>query len=125
MDNPGPLTSKQETALSVLLKRDRTQVRTLVEDARDNFAASAPDYVKIHRDACEAGLESGDPKGFAVAASGAQWALENMSFDGARVVDPPKKDKGPSGPRILIGVKVGGVDQPATVVELPKEPSNG
>lgn len=104
-DLPHEITERQVTALSTLLERPRASVKRIIEDARERFAASAGKYVDIHMQATEGALVKGD---FEVAAKASQWALTNISGEGARVVDRPD-DTGPAQPKVLIGIKLGGL----------------
>jgi hypothetical protein len=62
-----------------------------------------------------------DPKALDVAARASQWAMENLSAEGQRIVDKPAAGKGDMGPRILVGINLGGMNsKPAVdVVEIP------
>jgi hypothetical protein len=62
-----------------------------------------------------------DPKALDVAARASQWAMENLSAEGQRIVDAPTAGKGNLGPRIVVAVRVGGLnDKPtADITEIP------
>ena len=90
------------------LRRTRATTKRLIEEAREDFAGDAPDYVRIHREATERALALDNHD---AALKGAQWAINHISLDGARLTE--KEAAGPTGSRILIGIKLGGVDQKA------------
>ena len=98
----------QITALTKVLARSRASIKKMVEDARENFVESAGDYVEIHKEATINALADGDNE---TAAKAAQWAITNLSYDGARIIDKPTAE--PSGSRIFIGVKLGGKNEVA------------
>ncbi len=103
-----PVSSKQITGLAVTLGRSRATIKKMVEDAREKFVEAAGDYVDIHKEATIKALADGDNE---TAAKAAQWAITNLSFDGARIVERPTTE--PTGTKIQIGVKIGGMN-PAT-----------
>ncbi len=118
LDQPGPITPKQERALTAALRRTPETVKGLIEDARLEFAGHAGRYVEVHAKAVDDALASGTVTGLDTAIRGSQWAIEKISSDGARVVD--KAAGGESGgTKILIGIQVGGVDAPATAITIP------
>jgi hypothetical protein len=120
-DQPREVTEKQVTALSKVLRRSKDAVKGMVQKAREDFNASADFYVKSHKVAVKRALTSmnkegeHDPKALDVAARASQWALESLSAEGQRVVDKPSATKGDSGPRIMVGVSIGGLNTPAAV----------
>jgi hypothetical protein len=124
LDQPCEITPSQTNALSRVLRRSKELTRSLIEEARENFQSSASHYVEVHKQAVDTALANGDAKSLSVAVEGSQWALESMGADGVRIVDKPTKDKGISGPRILIGVAVGGIKDPQTVVSIPAHTSS-
>jgi hypothetical protein len=95
-----PVSTKQITGLAVTLGRSRASIKKMIEDARENFVESAGDYVAIHKEATMSALARGDDE---VAAKAAQWAMTNMSFEGARIVDKAASE--PAGTKIMIGVR--------------------
>jgi len=93
-------------------------VRKLVEEAKESFVESAVDYVRIHKQATDAALASGTVAGLEVAVGASQWAMENLSAEGARIIDRAA-GKGSGGPVINVGVKIGGMnEQPAIGVTV-------
>jgi hypothetical protein len=127
LDQPREVTEKQVTALSKVLRRSKEAVRDMVVKAREKFNESATFYVQSHKRAVLRALDvktkdgEYDAKALDVAARASQWALENLSAEGQRVVDKPLAGKDHSGPRIVVAVRVGGLnDKPAVeVVETP------
>lgn len=112
MDSPAEITPRQVNALATATRRSRQAIKKCIEDARDNFAASAGDYVEIHKEATMAALLKGDNE---QALKGSQWALTNISAEGARVVE--KTVVAPSGSKIQIGIKLGGIKPALGITE--------
>jgi len=100
-----PVSTEQITALTKVLSRSRASIKKMVEEAREEFVESAGEYVQIHKEATIKALADGDNE---TAAKAAQWAMTNMSFDGARIVDKPTVE--PTGTKIMIGVRLGGMN---------------
>lgn len=116
-DIPHEITTHQVTALSHLLERPIPTVRKMIEDARTRFVESAGRYVDIHLQSTEGALADQD---YETAAKAAQWALTNISGEGARVVDRAD-DGGPSGPKVMIGIKLGGLEADTRHVAITAE----
>lgn len=104
-DQKQEVTPKQITALTQVLNRSPQAVRKMVEEARLAFGESALRYVEIHREATETALATMNVE---AAMKGSQWAITNISSEGKRIID--KLDAGSSGARVLIGIRMGGVD---------------
>ena len=102
LDQPAEITPAQITGLAKTLRRSKDAIKQMIEEARENFVAGAERYVEIHREATEAALADGDNE---QALKGAQWALQNISAEGVRVVE--KTVEASSGSRIMIGIKLG------------------
>ena len=128
-DQPKEVTEVQVAALSRLLRRNKDVIRGLIEKAREDFQESAGFYVKAHKDAVAAALANGDAKSLDAGIMGAQWAIENVSAEGVRIVDK-KAAEGPTGPKILVNIALGGLNKQeestvdATVVEEPPSSSS-
>jgi hypothetical protein len=126
LDQPREVTTAQVTALSRVLRRTKEAVKEMVVRAREDFSASADFYVKSHKTSVERALNvtnregEHDPKALDVAARASQWALENLSAEGQRIVDKPSAGKGDMGPRIMVGINIGGLNtKPAAeVIEI-------
>jgi hypothetical protein len=116
-DQPAAITPSQERSLAKVMRRSREAVKSAIEEAKDKFVASAERYVDIHRAATEAALFCGDNE---QALKGSQWALTNIGAEGSRIID--KTADAPTGSRIMIGIRVGGIDKPITAVALEAEP---
>lgn len=117
---PGPASkSEQETvqdllkqtpgevnvrALAKVLRRSTEYTRKLVEQARQNFAETADEYRQLHLTGVRDAISTGDPKGLDAGIRGAQWALENIAFEGQRMVEKAQKESG--GTKVMIGVKL-------------------
>jgi hypothetical protein len=117
MTQPAELSSRQVKALAVVLRHSPERIKAVIAEARDNFVASSTRYVEIHRQAAEAALANGDAKSLDVATKAAQWAIESVSEQGARIIDQDKA--GPTGTRVMIGIRVGGIDNPVTTLDIP------
>lgn len=113
-DFPGELGPSQVTALAKTLKRTKEAVKAMIEQARENFVSTAESYVDIHKKVVDAALANGDAKSLDVALKGSQWALENIGSDGTRIIEAAKT--GPSGTRVMVGIQIGGLREPGTVV---------
>ena len=122
MDQPGGITPRQTTSLARVLRRSKELTKQMIEDARENFVESAGRYVDIHKQATEAALANGDAKSLEVAVRGSQWALENLSEEGVRIVDKASSES--TGTKIMVGIQVGGIQHPDTVIQV-KTPETG
>lgn len=121
-DQPAAITTAQVAALAKLTRRSKEVIQGLIADAREGFLAAAPRYAEIHKQATEAALAAGSVGGLEVALKGSQWALERATYDGMGVIEKAKGGGGDSGPRILIGIRVGAVDNPNTVIPISVTP---
>lgn len=117
LEQPSGLDDRQIRNLSLAMRRTKDDIKAIIEDARDTFAGHAGRYVEIHKQSAEKALKKGDAKSLEVAARSAQWAIERMSADGVRIVDKPEVQAG--GAKILVGIRVGGIDEPVTTVTVP------
>lgn len=121
-DQPREVTTSQVTSLAKVLRRSKEVVKAAIEQARENFASEADFYVKSHKQSVERALAiqtkdgEHDPKALDVAARASQWALENLSAEGQRVVDKPSAGKGDMGPKIMVGINLGGLNTPSSAV---------
>ncbi len=106
LDTPGPVTPSQTTAIARMFNRSEGAVKSMLAQARENFTNDALHYVDIHRAAAEGALATND---FDTARKAAAWAIEHVSSEGKRIVE--KAESGPSGVRIMVGVRLGGVEQ--------------
>lgn len=111
MDQPGEVTQTQVLGLSRSLRRSPEAIRTMIAEARENFVASAGDYVAIHKQATQAALDEGE---YETALKGSQWAMTNLSGEGQRIVDKPTGEA--AGTKVMIGIQMGGMT-PAVKVE--------
>jgi len=110
LDQPGELRPSQINGLARALRRSKEAVRSMIEEAQEAFRANASRYVEVHMKATEEALAHGSMDGKEIAMKGAQWAIERMSGEGARIIEPKVTDAGQGGPRVMIGIRVGGVD---------------
>ena len=126
-DQPREVTPAQVTALSRVLRRSKDAVKAMVEQAREEFTTAASFYVDAHKQSVERALAvtnkdgEHDAKALDVAARASQWALENLSAEGQRVVDGKATNKSDGGTKILINIPFGGMNaNPAVeVTEIP------
>jgi hypothetical protein len=129
-DQPREVTTSQVNSLAKVLRRSREVVRGMIEQAREEFQSEASFYVKAHKQSVEKALNvltkdgEHDARALDVAARGSQWALENLSAEGQRVIDKPSAGKGETGPRILVGIQLGGLNTPeAVTIDATPTPS--
>jgi hypothetical protein len=129
LDQPREVTTSQVNSLAKVLRRSRDVVKSMVERAREDFQTSADFYVKAHKQSVELALNvtnkdgEHDPKALDVAARSSQWALENLAAEGVRVIDKPNAGKGETGPRIMVGINVGGLNkQPEVTIDATPLP---
>lgn len=113
------LSPEQVKALAVITRRTPATIRSIVADARMDLAEAAKDYVEIHKQATEQALANGDAKSLEVARKGAAWAITNISVDGQRIVEKPNTE--PSGTRIFVGIRVGGLDTSVLAPQMTAE----
>jgi hypothetical protein len=106
LDHPGPLQPKQVKALATLTRRSVAQVQAVIEEAAVEFAEAAKDYVWIHKQAVADAYATQD---YETAIKGSQWAIEKIGKGNVRVIEPAKGNAGEGGTKILIGIKLGGM----------------
>ena len=122
MDQPGEIQPRQERSLALTMRRSPDTVRHLIAEAKLHLGEAVEHYVDVHRQAVDTALANGDAKSLEVAVRGSQWAMENIAVDGVRVIEQASKT--PTGPRIMIGVRIGGANttdnggNPDTVVNV-------
>jgi phenylpyruvate tautomerase PptA (4-oxalocrotonate tautomerase family) len=88
-----------------------------IKDARIAFTEKAKDYVMVHLNATRAAYAAGE---FDTAARHAEWAMKNLGAGNLRLIEMPQEGEGGnSGPRIMVGVKIGG--QQAQVIDADPE----
>lgn len=116
-DQPAEMTNSQVNALARTLRRTKETTRNLIEEAKNRLIDRSSRYADIHIQATEAALADGDNE---QALKGSQWALTNISGEGARIVE--KAVEAPTGAKIMIGIRLGGIDQPVTAIALPEPP---
>lgn len=132
----GMVTVRDVKALAAVTGESPTRLQMILVEAKEKFAASAVDYVKMHKETTQAALTlgrgqeidgvliGGDPKALDVAMKASQWAIEKMSHKGERIIEKDVVKEGNSGTKIMIGLQLGGknpsfieVDPPPTPVE--------
>lgn len=116
-EHPRELSPAQVNGLAKAMRRSPAIVKELVEQAKEEFVSQADHYVRVHRKVVDDALANGDPKSLSVALEGSQWFLEKVSEQGARVIE--KEAKAEVGQRVMIGIRIGAVDQPVDVVTIP------
>lgn len=110
-DQSKEIDRSQTLALAKVMRRSPSMIKEMIQEAREDFVTSGQEYVTIHKQATQEALAAGE---FEPALRGAQWALTNISAEGQRIVDKP--ESGPMGAKIMIGIKVGGINQDAITV---------
>jgi hypothetical protein len=120
-DQSSEMTERQINALAVVTRRSKALVKKAVEEAHETFVDRSKRYVDIHLATVEQAFAKGTDKGLEVAQKGSQWAIENISEQGARIVEK-KSDDTSTGTRIMIGVALGGTKTPLThgVIDITK-----
>ncbi len=113
-DMPGPITERQISALATTMRRDKATVRGWIEEAAEAFQENARFYIDAHRKATEDALVSDTMAGKDIAIKASQWAIENLSGGGARIVEKAASGA-PTGTKIMVGVKIGGMNGPVAV----------
>ena len=101
------------------MRRPRKTMKKLIEEARTKFISRASRMVDTYFQATEGALKDGQ---FDVASKSAQWYIQNVSSEGARIIDRPETGK--TGGTVQIGIKVGGIDQPVTAIAVPTSASD-
>lgn len=109
LDQPTPITPAQTRGLATFLRRTPETVAALIETAKARALDHLDDYVEIHYRTTQQAEQAGE---FATALKGAEWAMEHLGSAGARVVE--RETKGEAGPRIQIGIQLGGLKTPVT-----------
>ena len=111
VSSPKEMDKSQVSALARVLDRKPETVKVIIEEAREKLTGRAGRYVDIHMQATEQALADGSPKALEQALKGSQWAITNISGDGARIVDKPNVESG--GTKVMIGLKIGGLVEPS------------
>lgn len=114
----GPISERQVGLIARTLHRSKDVIKGMIDQARENLASDAVDYVDMHKQATQAALDNGDAKSLEVATRAAQWAMKNIALEGKHVVEPQAQVS--SGTVINIGVKLGGLiteNQPPAAIE--------
>ncbi len=114
-DQPREVTPSQVRALARVMRRSTDTVKSLITDAREHFVEQADRYVEVHRLAVENALSEGD---YEEARKGSEWYLTHVSGEGARIIDK-QAESGPVGARIFVGLRIGGISEAPTIVEMP------
>lgn len=115
-DQPAEVTPGQISQLAKLLRRSEGTVKGMIERARADFASAAQTYVDTHLLATTGALDKGD---FETAGKLSQWALENLGAEGVRIVEKKGNSEAPSGPRVVVGIQLGGLGKLPSTVTLP------
>jgi len=110
LDQPRELTPSQIHGLTKVLRRSKEAVKSMIEDAQAKFRENAEFYVDAHKASVQRALSSGTIAGLEVAQKGSQWAIERTSAEGARIIEKASADVSGAGPRVMIGIQVGGLD---------------
>lgn len=105
-DQPQDLNREQIDNLALILRRNPETIKQLVLQARDQFIDNAKLYVEVHAKAVQSAYHNGE---FDTALRGSQWAMENLSSEGVGVIEAASKAGPDSGPKVVIGVNLGGM----------------
>lgn len=117
-DQPAELTPAQTNALARTLRRTKETTLNLIHEARERLVDNSKFYVDAHKVAVAQALASDTVAGIEQALKGTQWALEHISGEGQGVLEANSGGGGNSGPRVMIGVNIGGMREPQ-VIDLP------
>ncbi len=112
-NNEGAVSEEKVKALAVVLDRQPATIREWVLNAKAEFLQSASHYVRVHKQAMDKALERETDDSLDVARRAAEWGLEHMGYDGASIVE--KKADESSGIKVMIGVKIGGLNNDGSV----------
>lgn len=114
---PAALQSKDVRLALRELHKNVEHVKELGEEAQAILEAGLPDYAALHMEAARNAAAKGD-------ARPAEWALQNVTAAGKRLVQPAEKAAGPDNSvKVFVGVKVHGLPTPedqAVIVEAVK-----
>jgi hypothetical protein len=113
-DSPTEASPALVQGLSMTLKRSKQAVKDAIDRARIKFAQQAEHYTEVHKQVVDTALLDGSAKALEQARLGAEWAMENISIEGTRIVDKPSKDVN-TGLKVMVGVKIGGMKDGITV----------
>lgn len=105
-DQPQDISKEQVEHLAVILRRNPETIKQLVLQARDQFIDNAKLYVEVHAKSVQSAYANGE---FDTALRGSQWAMENLSSEGVGVIEAANKAGPDSGPKVVIGVNLGGM----------------
>lgn len=105
------LSEVQTQALAITLNRNPDTIKEIIISAREKLQANAEHYVDVHRLAADQALAQGD---IDVARKAAEWAISKISKrddDGTvhRIVEVDDATNSNSGPRVMIGIALGGM----------------
>jgi hypothetical protein len=103
------LSEVQTTALAIALDRKPSAIADVIKIARERLQENAGKYVDLHIDAAMQALATNEVD---VARKAAEWAIEKISArseDGSRVSIVDTNVNESSGPKIMIGIALGGM----------------
>lgn len=98
----------EDIAANAGCAQDGRHVREIMSTAKEQMQRRVGEYVEIHIVAAKVAAMKGN-------ADPAQWALENITVEGERVVDPPQKNLPPPPPTFNLGFMIGGMPQRAAL----------
>lgn len=105
-DQPQDISAEQVDQMAKLLRRNPETIKSLILKARDRFTDNAKVYIEVHAKSVQSAYANGQ---FDTAATHAEWAMENISSEGVSIIDAASKKGTNEGPRVVIGVNLGGV----------------
>lgn len=106
------------TAIAREVEADPRTVRDIIKAARKSLADRAEFYVEAHAVATVQAAIAGNAKP-------AQWALEHIAEEDARIIDPPKVEERQAPATFNIGFKMGGIPEAADQRALPPASIDG
>lgn len=106
---PREVTVDEVKTLASVFNRHPEVLRQAIEAAREAFITRATVYVEKHLDSVRAAYAAGE---FDTAARHAEWAIEHLGTKEGMLLEKPEVVAGPGGgPRVMVGVKIGGIRQ--------------
>lgn len=111
-ENDGQVSRDQLDATAIVLRRDPSTIARYIEIAKEKLQSRAERYVDIHLEATEKALASDDPRAIGEARKGAMEMISSLSAKdrqgkSVRLID--RDDHESSGPKIAIGINLGGL----------------
>lgn len=100
------ITVEDMKAISTAIRLAPETARIAIVKAQEVFFSHAEEYVDLHLNCTRAAYNAGE---FGLAANLAQWALLHLGNRTTRLIEEAEEGDGKGLPRVMIGVKVGGM----------------